>query len=335
MISSAGALALLPALSKLTMADGMQLTVATYGGPYQAAQTASFFDRFVKANPGSSIAQDPSVGDAKVKSMVEIGDVTWDIVVLSPYLGFDTDGAWFEPIDYAVVTKDKFLPGLAHKYRVGADFEGSVLVYNKEQFKTPVKGLAALFDTQKYPGKRALRKFVASGIIEAALIADGVNPKQLYPLDLPRAFKKLDAIKDQIVWWDGGAEAVQLMTSGETPLGLLWLSAAVTSMKSAPVDTEWTNWIPDNAWWAVPKGSKNAEAAMKAIEFFTQPENQATFSSYLPYAPTTTEGTKIASANFKGNLPSEHFDTMVPIDFNWWNQKMEENDREFQSWLLS
>jgi len=42
------------------------------------------------------------------------------------------------------------------------------------------------------------------------LIADGVEPKDVYkvlgtPAGVDRAFKKLDTIKKNIVWWESGA----------------------------------------------------------------------------------------------------------------------------------
>ena len=54
---------------------------------------------------------------------------------------------------------------------------------------------ADLFDTAKIPGKRTFYKWSAPGVLEIALLADGVAPDKLYPLDLDRAFKKLDTIK--------------------------------------------------------------------------------------------------------------------------------------------
>ena len=60
-----------------------------------------------------------------------------------------------------------------------------------------------MFDTKKFPGKRTFYKWSAPGVIEIALLADGVPADKLYPLDLDRAFKKLDTIKSDIVWWGG------------------------------------------------------------------------------------------------------------------------------------
>ena len=42
---------------------------------------------------------------------------------------------------------------------------------------------------------------------ECALMADGVDPANLYPIDWDRAFKSLDKIKPSILkWWKSGAE---------------------------------------------------------------------------------------------------------------------------------
>ena len=56
-------------------------------------------------------------------------------------------------------------------------------------------------------------------MIEAAFLADGVAPDKLYPLDLDRAFKKLDSIKADIIWWSAGAQSQQLLASAEAPFG--------------------------------------------------------------------------------------------------------------------
>ena len=48
-------------------------------------------------------------------------------------------------------------------------------------------GWADYFDTTKFPGKRGAWDYSEGGMFEFALMADGVAPKDLYPLDLARA----------------------------------------------------------------------------------------------------------------------------------------------------
>ena len=56
----------------------------------------------------------------------------------------------------------------------------------------------------------------------AAKKGDGVKPADLYPLDLVRAAKKLDTIKDNIVFWSSGAESQELIGSGEVAMTMIW-----------------------------------------------------------------------------------------------------------------
>ncbi|MDO6749340.1 extracellular solute-binding protein, partial [Gilvimarinus sp. 1_MG-2023] len=74
------------------------------------------------------------------------------------------------------------------------------------------------FDTDKFPGKRGLRKS-PKGTLEWALLADGVSKDKVYDVlatkkGLDRAFRQLDAIKQDIIWWESGAQAPQLLADG-------------------------------------------------------------------------------------------------------------------------
>src|SRR6478672_11465756 len=55
---------------------------------------------------------------------------------------------------------------------------------------------------------------VTGGFLEASikvgLLADGVAPDKLYPLDVDRAFKKLDIVKKQTVFWSTNSQSQQL-----------------------------------------------------------------------------------------------------------------------------
>lgn len=66
-------------------------------------------------------------------------------------------------------------------------------------------------------------------MLEAALLADGVPMDELYPLDLDRAFAKLDTIKDDIVWWTKGAEPSQMLSTGEADYALAWSGRIATA----------------------------------------------------------------------------------------------------------
>ena len=128
---------------------------------------------------------------------------------------------------------------------------------NKDAVAECPKTWADLFDTEKFPGKRTFYKWSAPGVIEAALLADGVAPDKLYPLDLDRAFKKLDTIKDDIIWWIGGAQSQQLLASAEAPFGSFW-NGRLTALDQTgvTVETSWDQNITAADSLVVPKGAQ-------------------------------------------------------------------------------
>ncbi|WLS00225.1 ABC transporter substrate-binding protein [Shinella sumterensis] len=310
------------------------LTISSYGGVYQEAQSKSYFQPFMAENPGIKIVEDSSSSNAKLKAMVETGNVTLDLLVTDDSFGLDTDAQWLEPIDYSVVDKSKFIEGAAGTYRVAADIEGTVLAYNAEEFggEAP-KGFVDFFNTEKFPGSRAVWKYAASGIFEAALIADGVKPEDLYPIDVERALKKLDTIKEDLVWWESGSQSEQLLSSGEASMALVWVGRAVNVAEKG-IKIDWTNWTSQTGYWVVPKGTKNKEAAMKAINFFTEPAQQIAFTKYMPYGPSNKNALASVDAKFKGSLPTDHLDTRVMMNADWWAENGAKVDLRFQEWLL-
>lgn len=311
------------------------LTVSSYGGGYQEAQDKAYFQPFVKANPSVTIRQDSPSSNAKIKAMAESGNVTWDVVLVDDSFGLDADADWLEPIDYSIVNREKFLEGYAGTYRVGADVEATIMAYRTDRFGGQVpQNFADFFDTEKFPGKRAIWKFAPGGIFEAALLADGVPPDQLYPIDVERALKKLDTIKDDIIWWETGSQAEQLLASGEASLGLVWVSRGLNATQDGTVAISWGQWTTQNGFWVVPKGTKNKELAMRAIEFFTEVPQQVAFTEYMPYGPTNKDAVDKVRDRYKGNLPTDHLDTRVVVDSAWWAKNQAEVDQAFQEWLL-
>jgi putative spermidine/putrescine transport system substrate-binding protein len=323
-------------VSRAWTAEARGLTVCSYGGEYQQAQATAYFKPFEAANPGVTVQQDSPESDAKLKAMVEAGQPTWDLVLVADNFGHDSDAEWLEPIDYTVIDQSQFLEGYSGKYRVGADVEATVLAYRKDKVgSTQPKGLADFFNTAGFPGKRAAWKYASGGIFEAALVADGLPADKLYPIDVPRALKKLDTIKKDLIWWETGAQSQQLLTSGEATLALVWVGRAVAAADSAPVVVDWTQWTTQSGMWVVPKGAPNKDLAMKAIAFFTQPAQQIALTKLLPYGPTNKNAVAGVDARYKGSLPTDHFNSRITVDYAWWAAHSAEVDTAFQEWLLT
>ena len=198
------------------------MVFTSWGGTTQDAQTAAWADPFA-AETGVAVLQDGPTDYGKIKAMVEAGSVSWDVVDVEGDYAVQAGAAGLlEPLDFTVIDRSKLDPRFVTDHSVGSFYYSFVIGCNQDAVAACPATWAELFDTEAFPGKRTFYKWSAPGVIEAALLADGVAPADLYPLDLDRAFAKLDTIKDEIIWWSSGAQSQQLLASAEAPMGSFW-----------------------------------------------------------------------------------------------------------------
>jgi putative spermidine/putrescine transport system substrate-binding protein len=270
--------------------EGTTLTFASFGGVYQEAQREGWLEPY-SALTGVEFQESEESSNATIKAQVESGNVEWDVVDVGNDFGLDGNADLLEPLDYTLIKQDEILDGFATTYRVADITYGVVLAYNTDKTGGVVpEGWADFFDTAKIPGKRGLWKYSTGGVLEFALMADGVKPADLYTpeLDVERAIRKLDTIKDDIVWWESGAQSQELIGSGEVAMSMIWngrgYSAKHTDGK--PVEMQWNQQILTADYFVVPKGTPNKQVAMEFIAWATCANNNAAVSEKIPYGPT-------------------------------------------------
>ena len=316
-----------------TAAAGTALTVASYGGAYQKAQRDGWFTPYANAT-GVKFTESEDSSNATIKSQVESGQVTWDAVDVGNDFGLNVNSDLLEPLDYTKIPGSEVLPGFAGKYRVADITYGVVLAYRTDMFNGQApQGWADFFDLQKFPGKRGIYDYSAGGVYEIALMADGVAPANLYPLDIPRAEKKLDTIKDSIVWWPGGAKSQELIDSGEVSMALMWNGRAwsAKNVDNKPVEIQWNQQILTADYWVVPKGTPNKDAAMDFIAWTICKQNNAAPSDSIPYGPTN----KLAKPNpakVKDLAASNINDTTAYFNDQWLIDNTATLDNQFNAW---
>ena len=269
--------------------DGVTLTLAAQGGAYQDAIQRAWEEPYSELT-GVEFVNDGNSSNATVRAQVESGQVTWDVVDTGSDFGLDAHRALLEPLDYGLITRDEMNPDLRPTdYRVPVMTYGTVLAYNTDETAGQIPaGWADFFDPSKIPGKRGVWDYPTGGIFEMALLADGVPPAELYPLDLDRAEAKLDAIKDTLVLWGTGAESRELIGSGEVAMSMMWNGRTWGAINedNRPVDIQWNQQILSADHFVVPKGSPNREAAMRFVAWVVCAANNGALSKYIPYGPT-------------------------------------------------
>ncbi|PLU08744.1 ABC transporter substrate-binding protein [Sinorhizobium medicae] len=326
------------AATAATIATAMPATAAdlvfsSWGGTTQDAQKAAWADKFTEKT-GINVLQDGPTDYGKMKAMVEANAVTWDVVdVEGDYAAQAGKKGLLEKLDFSVIDKSKLDPRFVTDYSVGSFYYSFVIGCNKDVVDACPKTWADLFDTEKFPGKRAFYKWSAPGVIEAALLADGVPADKLYPLDLDRAFKKLDTIKGDIIWWSGGAQSQQLLASAEAPFGSLW-NGRMTALAQTGVgiETSWEQNITAADSLVVPKGAKNKEAAMQFIALATSAEAQAELANLTGYAPINLDSPELMDADLAKTLPDAQTASQVNADMNYWAENRDAIGERWYAW---
>ena len=317
--------------------EGVTLTFVSFGGVYQEAQRKAWLEPYTELT-GVQFTEDENSSNATIKAQVEAGQVTWDVVDVGNDFGLDVHKDLLEPLDFTLIPKDELNADLGiTDYRIPDITYGVVLAYNTEATAGAVpEGWADYFDTTKIPGKRGAWDYSEGGMFEFALMADGVKPADLYPLDLPRATAKLNTIKDDIVFWASGAESQELIGSGEVAMSMIWNGRgwSAKNIDNKPVEMQWNQQIVTADYLVVPKGSPNKDAAMKFIAYTACAANNAGPSEFIPYGPTNKNST--ANPAMVNDLSVTNADeNSAYFDDTYLGENFDEIDAAWQAWKAS
>ena len=351
-------LILTTALTAVGFAAHADVIVMSWGGAYGAAQTEAGLKPFTAATGIATTMLDSDNPATPIKAMVEAGNVTVDVasVEYADAIRMCDDGL-LEPINVAdlpagndgTVAADDFLVGAVTDCGVSTDIWATVFAYDTTKIADGPKTVADFFDLAKFPGKRGLHKG-AKAVLEFALMGDGVAPADVYamlatPEGVDRAFAKLDTIKADVVWWEAGSQAPQLLADGEVAMTTAYngriFNAAVNEGK--PFQIVWDGQLYENEMYVVPKGAPNMAEAMQFVAFATSTDGLRAQAQQISYGPAR-KSAMMDELMFKDgktvmgpHLPTapENLTNALGSSFEFWvDHDAELNDR-FNAWLAT
>jgi len=340
-------------------AQAVELTVISWGGAYTASQQKAYHEPYMKKNPSVKILNDDSASEglAKLRAQVEAGNVTWDLVDM---VAADAITACDEGIALEV-DHDKLLAAAPDGTSASKDF-GDMIVspcfipqivysttfgYRTDKLKTAPTSIADVFDLKKFPGKRSLEK-KPIGNLEWALLADGVPIDKVYDVlstekGLERAFKKLDTIKSEVVWWTKGAVPTQLLADGEVVMASAYNGRlfSLIEEEKQPVGMMWDWQVFDLDGWVIPKGGKNQAEVEKFLRFATDTQRLADQAKFISYGPARQSSAPMVGKHatlgidMGPHMPTDPGNAKHTLLFNyeWWADHRAELDERFQAWL--
>ncbi|MCC7271388.1 MAG: ABC transporter substrate-binding protein [Alphaproteobacteria bacterium] len=313
-----------------------ELVFVGFGGEYQAGQTKAFFEPFEKAT-GIKVVQTTGVDLAKLRAMVQSGNVEWDLVSIPDRLRYTAvqDGLLM-PLDYGVIDAKKIMPELVTPHAIGGVTIPMLLTYSTKAYsadKAP-RTWPEFWSLDRFPGQRGMYNGPVY-TLEFALIADGVPKDKLYPLDVDRAFRSLDKIKSKLIWWSQMSQPGPMLKSGEIVL-TPWVRSIAHMLAGEPLGISYEGAALTFEAWTVPKGAKNAAAAMRFIEFALQPRQQAELTKYIAYGPTNPEAMPLVDPKVAALLSSQpaNKEKGFLLDGNYWGPNLEKLTERWNLWRL-
>ncbi|MEM6487949.1 MAG: extracellular solute-binding protein, partial [Pseudomonadota bacterium] len=122
------------AATSATQATAQSVTIASWGGSYQDAQSKALFEP-ASADTGIEVKQETYGGMSDVRLQVQTGAVTLDIVASgSGSAARAAAEGLLEPLDYSIIDVSDFLPGLYTEHCVGTDVFSTVFAWNTETY---------------------------------------------------------------------------------------------------------------------------------------------------------------------------------------------------------
>lgn len=326
------------------------LTVVSFGGAYGAAQQVHQIDPYVKATGNKVLFESYTGGIAEIKAQVESGNIQWDVVDIETIdLERACSEGLLEPIprnilepapDGTSAEKDFIPDALVNECGVGEIVWSTVYAYNHGTLTgdkpTTIKDL---FDLQKFPGKRALRKRPQVNL-EWALLADGVPADKVYevlatPEGQDRAFRKLDSIRHEIVWFDSWSQAPQLLNDG----GAVFVQSAngrffdAIRREKKPFTIVWDGHLYDLDAWGIVKGTPKLKQALEFVAFTTTTKALAGFQD-VAYGPPRHSSMAQVDKEVVDHLPTAHIDVGLKANGIFWADYGENLGERFNEWLL-
>jgi putative spermidine/putrescine transport system substrate-binding protein len=277
-----------PDTSKWPEITSKEVVVSGFGGLTYQVRRQIEFNAFT-AKSGAKVIEAPW-DYGKFVAMVDSDKPEWDMIDFDGFsmVGLLEGGSKLAKLEPWVRRCD-LVDKEYQDYAAGSYAYSVTLGWTDKVGGTPA-GWADLFDTEKFPGKRAFPKSIYAGTLELALLADGVPKEQIQPIDFDRAFKKLDTIKGDLLFYDSYAQGQQYITQGSATMIVTANSRCEQLKTQGGFDYTFKDAIL-YPWGAFPMPANlpHPDAANALIDWMSSPQMQAAVAKQLLLGPNVSE----------------------------------------------
>jgi len=336
-----------------------EVNFVSWGGDYEVSQQKAYVDTW---DSGSVNFLKYGGGLDEIRTQVNSGSVTWDIVDVLPHdaragcdegLFEELDRDMFEPAADGTSMDDDIMVEVPNECVVPLAFWSYLTFYQEGSFKgAQPSTISDFFDVKKYPGKRGIHAW-PNALIEMALVADGVEIKDIYKVmgteaGIDRAFARLDSIKDHAVIWYSGEMPLAMVKSGEVAMSVAFsgrVGAAILSAGEKFV-TVWDGQVLEEEWLVLLDGAPNAGEAREFLVHASAPAQQAGQARFINYGPMRASAFDIIQngepwfhngKNIMGHMPNrpELMPRTIVANPEWWAEYGDPVVERYIAWMSS
>lgn len=282
---------------------------------------------------------------ARVKAMSETSRLEWDLMEIGSADAWiaERSSLLLEMGEKCAKVPRAESDGFAdtcQRFGVLPGYGATLLVANSEMFKGRAPASwSDFFNIKDYPGPRSLSNFGDPWrLLIGALLADGVDKDKLFPLDLDRAFRKLDQIRPHIsLWWRSGDQVQRAIRGKEVATALIWNTRTEFLRKEGiPLQRIWNGATLNLAYWAVFRNAPHKNNAVRFLNwYFDHPEVQVAFARATALSPSTRPALALMSPQEQREQPGypDNLNGIVRLDYDWLGKNNDQLLQRFNTWL--
>ena len=310
-----------------------ELHVMNSGGEFADAADKCVNEPLLKSE-GIKVIQDTPGGYAKMVAQAKSGVIVNAVTDGSTGDMFrEAAEGLIEPIDWAALNPDPMFDEAKNPDGFGQSYFSTIMAWRSDA-KAP-QNFVDFFDVDKFPGKRTLPDY-PDFLLPFAAMGDGMTSEEVSKgVDLDRAFKTLERVKDHVIWWQSGSQPAQLLKDNEAQYAIAW-SGRVVGQDG--VESTYNQGMLDLSWFMIAKGISDEQRDMvyKWLRLQSKADVQKCLLDYLPYPGPSPELEKIVSPEVLKTFPTSTENKKVQwlMSGKWWYDNAKEVEKRWNDFKL-
>jgi putative spermidine/putrescine transport system substrate-binding protein len=315
---------------------------ASTGGPFNQVLRRVWTDAFERRT-GVKVNLSSNTSLTQTRLQCATDRPQWDVVELTgPWYVLAVREGLLLPLDTDIVKTRALSSGFVGDHGVQYALYNNCVAWDRRVVpdRLQPRGWADFWDLKARPGRRSLDTVNGgAGTLEMALMADGVRPEALYPLDLDRAFRSLDRLGAQnILWSQSFEQPIERLVSQEVSMASSWpYRVTKANAGGADLGMNFDQCTLDGDWVGVVKTSRNPKAAFELINaLIADPHACAEFSRITHYGTPNLDSLKLMPQADADQTPTNPrlSETLLRPDDAWWADHLQPVADRFKQWQL-